>query len=118
MGIGDETVTDGTQGLTTTLGRTDQRIAIVNGSTAGAHTLTGIAVGDIIIQVVAVDFAINSGTPADDDPIDVAGFDDQTDEWTITGANEITSATTNNTDAILFVIWAKRSASSDETAVA
>ncbi len=83
------------------------RIRIVNGGSAGNITVPGIAVGDVIEQVTAAAYTINSGTPADDDPIDLtSSVGDVTSEFSITAANTINNTGGTDTSAnILTVLY-------------
>lgn len=83
------------------------RFALVNGGAAGDITVTGITVDDTLEAVFAAAFTINSGTPADDDPIDLtSSVGDVTSEFTITADDTINNTSgTATTDNILFVSY-------------
>ncbi len=73
---------------------------IIAGGTAGAHTVTGIAVGDRLISVIEMDFTDASETGAD-----------LTSEFTVSAVDEIdNTAGTDTSGGFLLVTYAAASA--------
>lgn len=84
------------------------KIAVVNGASAGNVTVTGITTDDILEQVYAAAYTINSGTPADDDPIDLtSSAGNLTSEFSISAANTInnTGGTTTAGNVVTVLYW-------------
>lgn len=73
------------------------KFALVAGSTAGTHTVTGIATGDELIWVGHFTTAAAIATLAD-----------LTSEFSITGADEVTNTTADTTNDQLMVVWLDR----------
>lgn len=72
------------------------KFAIITGGAAGAHTVTGIAVGDQLLSVIHL---IGSGTA-------LTGGEDLTSEFTITAADTIdNTGGTASTNGKLIVIY-------------
>lgn len=82
---------DGVPGLLGTLDQVGVESTVIAGGIAGAHTVTGIAVDDVLVSVLHLDMGGNAET-------------DLTSEFTISGANTINNAAGTDTSGDTLIV--------------
>jgi len=89
-----------------TKGRGNIKMTVVAGAAAGDVTVTGIAPGDELIAVLAIDFTLSEGTPNTRDWDVGTTTKDLTSEFKVSAANTINNSNgTSSSNKILLVAY-------------